>query len=164
MKYFFQVALILLLMSIFSLVHAANSSVVCLAPSFSWQEGGSTKNLSSLRGQPVVLLIAPSPEYRAFRHQLNNLKETYRKLAGCHTIIAAAFTQEGGRISSNIPVVVVRDGNSVAAAYGSNEGFGIAIIGADGNLDCFSKRTLSGQRIYDLIGASYTMQQQLRRP
>ena len=39
----------------------------------------------------------------------------------------------------------------------------IAVIGADGNLDCFSTRVLPAQRIFDIIQNSYTNQKQLRR-
>jgi hypothetical protein len=58
----------------------------------------------------------------------------------------------------------VLDGPAIAAAYNVRKGFAVAVIGADGNLDCLSTRPLPGQRIHDLIDASYTTQFLLRRP
>lgn len=143
---------------------AMPSSVVAPAADFSWRQGGRIEHLSSLRGKPVLLIIAPSPKTHALRSQLGELKDLYEKLAAQGMIACVAFTQEEGRIPSNIPFVVVLDGPATAAAYNVHKGFAVAVIGADGNLDCLSTRPLPAQRIHDLIDASYTTQSLLRRP
>ena len=79
-------------------------------------------------------------------------------------ICLAAFTQEAGPIRSNIPFITVDHGPAVGAAYGSTDHFALAVIGPDGNLDCFSTHVLAGQRIDDLIDASYVNQVKMRRP
>ena len=143
---------------------AMPSSIVAPAPDFFWRQGGKIEHLSSLRGKPVLLIIAPSPKTHALRSQLGELKDLYEKLAAQGMIACVAFTQEEGRVPSNVPFVVVLDGPATAAAYNVRKGFAVAVIGADGNLDCLSTRPLPGQRIHDLIDASYTTQSLLRRP
>ena len=140
------------------------AEVVREAPSFSWTDAtGSAKPLKSLRGQPVVLLIANSPRQGAFRSQVGQLQKTYERFAAEKVLCVAAFSGEQDVIHSNIPFLTVPDGLGTATAYEVPEGFAIAVIGADGNLDCFSTRVLPAQRIYDIIQNSYTTQKQLRR-
>ncbi|MEY2906018.1 MAG: hypothetical protein RLZZ408_489 [Verrucomicrobiota bacterium] len=143
---------------------AKGSSVVNAAPSFSGgASAGRNIQLSSLRGKPVILVIAPSPRDRAFRGQMSELKGRYERLAAQGLLCFAAFTTEGGRIRSNIPFIEVNDPTSTAAAYDVSKGFAIAVIGRDGNLDCLSTRPLPGQRILDLVMNNASVQEQLRR-
>lgn len=143
---------------------AKGSSVVNAAPSFSGgASAGRNIQLSSLRGKPVILVIAPSPRDRAFREQMSELKGRYERLAAQGLLCFAAFTTEGGRIRSNIPFIEVNDPTSTAAAYDVSKGFAIAVIGRDGNLDCLSTRPLPGQRILDLVMNNASVQEQLRR-
>lgn len=139
------------------------SCVITPAPDFTWQEKGKLTHLSSLLGKPVLLLIAPSPKSWFFRCQLNDLKSIYSRLANSELICAAAFYEEDGLIPSNIPFITVNNGAAIAAAYGIHEGFAVAVISSDRNLDCLSTKTLPGQRIADLIDASYPTQAKLRR-
>jgi hypothetical protein len=140
------------------------AEVVREAPSFTWTDStGSAKPLKNLRGQPVVLVIAKSPSEWAFRSQVGQLQKIYARFAAEKLLCVAAFSGEQDIIRSNIPFLTVPDGPGTAAAYEVPEGFAIAVIGADGNLDCFSTRVLPAQRIYDIIVNSYTNQKQLRR-
>lgn len=144
--------------------HAKGGAVVNAAPSFSGgASAGRNIQLSSLRGKPVILVIAPSPRDRAFRGQMSELKGRYERLAAQGLLCFAAFTTEGGRIRSNIPFIEVNDPTATAAAYDVSKGFAIAVIGRDGNLDCLSTRPLPGQRILDLVMNNASVQEQLRR-
>lgn len=110
------------------------------------------------------MLIAPSPKSWDFYRQLNALKGNYEHLAAQHLICFAAFTEEEGSIRCNIPFITVEHGAAVGAAYKTTNHFALAVIGPDGNLDCFSTHVLAGQRIEDLIDASYVNQVKMRRP
>jgi len=145
-------------------VHSKEASVVNAAPSFSGgASAGRTIQLASLRGKPVILVIAPSPRDRAFRGQMAELKGRYERLAAQGLLCFVAFTSEGGLIRSNIPFIEVNDPVATAAAYDVRKGFAIAVIGRDGNLDCLSTRPLPGQRILDLVMNNASVQEMLRR-
>ena len=164
-RFFLRIAFLLCISA--SISYATSSpaaSVIRPAPDISWQQGGHLEHLSSLRGKPVLLLITPNPDNKAFCRQLHELKDVYEHLATQKLLCFAAFTQEGGRIPSNIPFITVINGPAIASAYDVSKEFAVAVIGADGNLDCISTRVLPGQRISDLIDASYTTQERLRRP
>lgn len=152
------------LFAVLCLTALLQAEVVREAPSFTWTDStGSAKPLKNLRGQPVVLVIAKSPREWAFRSQVGQLQKIYARFAAEKLLCVAAFSGEQDLIRSNIPFLTVPDGPGTAAAYEVPEGFAIAVIGADGNLDCFSTRVLPAQRIYDTIVNSYTNQKQLRR-
>jgi hypothetical protein len=139
--------------------------VVRQAPNISWLDSaGRQRALSALRGQPVIVLIAPSPRNRAFRSQLGQLRKMFERYAAHKTVFIAAFTQEGGVIRSNIPFMVAADGPRVGFEYESSEGFGIAFIGRDGNLDYVTDSVVPAHRVYDLINNSFISQRNMRRP
>jgi hypothetical protein len=143
---------------------AAASPIANLAPPFTGGANAGRKiTLSSLRGKPVLLVIAPSPRDRAFRRQMQELRGYYERLAAQGLICFAALTSEGGRIPSNIPFVLVDDAAGTAADYGIEKGFAIAVIGCDGNLDCLSNKPLPGYRINDLVINNAGFQSLLRR-
>lgn len=143
---------------------SAASTVVNAAPAFAGGANvGKNITLSSLRGKPVFLVIAPSPRDKAFRKQMKEFRGYYERLAAQGSIAFAAFTVEGGRVPSNIPFIIVNDPASTAAAYDVQGRFAIAVIGRDGNLDCLSTKPLPGYRILDLVMNNAEMQQQLRR-
>jgi len=144
---------------------AAYARVVRPAPDFSWPAlDGSNRTLSSLAGQPVMLIIAPSPRDRRFRAQMRELQSAYQRVAATRMITMAAFTSEAGKIESNIPVLVASDGPRVAFLYEVPEGFSVAMIGPDGNLDYITNKVIAAQRVLDIIDASYARQDYLRRP
>jgi peroxiredoxin len=142
---------------------SAASPVVRPAPDFSFAGVGARKGLRSFRGQPVVLVIARSPDTRDFRKQAKRLASIYQEFASRGTVFVAAFSEKEGQIQSNIPFVLVGNGPSVAAAYGLDDDFRIAIIGADGNLDLSTDKVLSPFRIREVIQNSYTVQQAARK-
>lgn len=139
--------------------------VVRQAPNVNWIDStGRQRALSALKGQPVVILIAPSPRDRAFRSQLGQLRKMYERYAANKTVFIAAFTQEGGVVGSNIPFLVAADGPRVGYEYEGGERFRIAFVGRDGNLDYVTNRVVPAQRVYDLIGNSFVPQRDMRRP
>ena len=142
---------------------SAETTVIHPAPGFSGgASAGRNITLASLRGKPVLLVIAPSPADRAFRKQMAELRGYYERMASRGILCFAAFTSEGGRIPSNIPFITVNDPVAAASDYGAAS-FAVAVIGPDGNLDCVSSRALPGQRILDLMQNNAFLQQQLRR-
>jgi len=139
----------------------ALANVVRPAPDFVLSTG---KPVRSLRGQPVVLLVAPSPRSRAFRKQVRRLEADYQRYAARGTVFVAAFTQSTEGLESNIPFVVARDGATVAAQYGVNTPFGLAVIGMDGNLDLITSEVSGAYRVRDAILNNYQHQSQERKP
>lgn len=140
-------------------ISAAPAEVVRPAPDFTFVGvGNKTQSLRNLRGQPVVLVIAPNPKHWAFNWQMRNLRELYEQFATKQVVFIAAFSEQGGLIKSNIPVVTVNDGPGVAAAYGAGRKFNIAIIGKDGNLDYQTPKVLSSERVRDVIQNSFAVQ------
>ena len=141
------------------------AEVVRPAPEFSWVDStGATKSSKEFLGRPVVVLIADSPRQWAFRSQVGQLQRMYERLAAEKIVCVAAFSRTPGQIRSNIPFVTVPDGPRVAFAFDAAQGFAIAVIGRDGNLDYFGGKVLPRQRIFDILGNSFTVQQALRRP
>lgn len=150
------------LLTLFSSAGLAN--VVRGAPDFTWLTSGARgQSLKSLRGQPVVLIVAQSPTQRIFRSQVGQLQKVYQLLGNDKAVAVAAFTQQPGVIKSNIPFVLAANPAAVAAAYDVTGPFAIFIIGKDGNIDALSNRVLPGQRILDIINNSFVVQRDNRR-
>jgi hypothetical protein len=141
----------------------AASPVVRPAPDFSYVGAGGRKTLRNLRNQPVVIVIAASPDTRAFRKQAKALAPIYQEFASRGTVFVAAFSEKDGQIPSNIPFVVAANGPAVANAYGHREDITVAIIGRDGNLDLITDKVLPAFRIREVIQNSYVVQQAARK-
>jgi len=157
--------ILLLVIALGISVSSAHALVARPAPNVQWvNSAGKIETLAAFKGQPVVLLISPSPTTWAFRFQLTRLKSAYQRLGTQNVVFVAAFTQETGRVNSNIPFAVAADGPKVGFDYDATERFAIAIIGRDGNLDYFTNRVLPGQRIIDVIENSFVTQTLMRRP
>jgi hypothetical protein len=149
----------------FAITSVADARVVRPSPDFSWAESpGTNRTLSSLLGQPVMILIAPSPRDSRFRAQMRRLQSQYQRIAAQNLVCIAAFTEESGRVDSNIPVIVANDGPRVAFLYEVPEGFAVGMVGRDGNLDYITRKVLPAQRVLDIIGNSFVRQEYLRRP
>ena len=143
---------------------SASAEVARWAPDFAWLKSGNNRaSLKSLRGQPVVLVVAPSPRHGKFRKQAKQLQKTYQLLGNDKAVMVAVFTQEPGVIRSNIPFVLASNPGAVAQSYGVAGDFAIFVIGRDGNLDEISDRVLHGQRVLDIINNSYVAQRDNRR-
>jgi hypothetical protein len=135
-------------------------------PDFSFPgPGGRTQTLRSLRGQPVVLLVAESPRAGAFRKQLDYIAPLYSEFATRKAIFIAAFTQGGGEtpVKSNVPFVIANNGPSVAAAYNVTGKYNTILIGPDGNVNYQTSKVLPAFRIRDVLQNSYPVQAQMRR-
>ena len=157
---FFLAALCLLAL----LPSGGSAEVVRGAPDFTWLTSGARgQSLKSLRGQPVVLIVAQSPTQRIFRSQVGQLQKVYQLLGNDKAVAVAAFTQQPGLIKSNIPFVLAANPAAVAAAYDVTGPFAIFIIGKDGNIDALSNRVLPGQRILDIINNSFVVQRDNRK-
>lgn len=140
------------------------AEVVRGAPDFTWLKSGNNgASLRSLRGQPVVLVVATSPRLRKFRAQVGQLQKVFQLLGNDKAVAVAAFTEEPGLIRSNIPFVLAANPAALASAYDVQGDFAVFVIGKDGNLDEISDRVLPGQRILDIINNSYVAQRDNRR-
>ncbi len=146
-----------------TLFAGAASPVVRPAPDIGFTGIGGKKNLRSLRGQPVVLIVAQSPKTRAFRKQLGRIKTIYNEFASRGTVFVCAFNAEEGSVPSDIPFVLASNGPAVTQAYGMNDGFAIAIIGRDGNLDLLTEKVIPAFRIREVIQNSYEVQNDVRK-
>jgi len=144
---------------------ALRSEVVRPAPEFFWVDStGARKSSKALLGRPVILLVADSPRQWAFRSQVGQLQTMYERIAADKAVCVAAFSVEPGVVRSNIPFVLAADGPQAAFNLQIQRGFGIAIIGKDGNLDYAGTRVLPARRIYDILDNSFVVQKALRRP
>jgi hypothetical protein len=143
-----------------TIVFDAAANVVDPAPNFAFRNAtGKAASLRSLRGQPVVLLIAPSAASSRFRRQVKQINRGYRFFASRKTVLVAAFTGEEGTVESNAPFVVLSGATDVAAGYGLPPGsYGLFVIGTDGNIDVRTSRVLSAQKIIDAIDNAYPIQ------
>lgn len=143
-----------------------HANVVRPVPDFSWVGlNGKLETLNEFRGQPVILLITTGPRNWAFRRQIGQLQDVYQRLAATGAVCVAAFTRETGIIRSNIPFVQAQDGPRVAYLTGTQgPRFTVILIGKDGNMDAISHRVIKGQRVLDIIGNSFVVQETLRRP
>ena len=115
--------------------------------------GGKTYPLKNLRGQPVVILVAPSPDAKALRQEAGRIQEMYLQFSAHRAVFFAAFSsgQDGGG-ESNVPYAIVANGAAVAAAYGVKPNqFAVVIVGPDGNVDMVSQKVEGAQRILDII-------------
>jgi hypothetical protein len=151
-------------LAVMAILSSLRAEVPHAAPDFVWTDStGAPKKAANFRGRPLVVVIAHSPEQRAFRSQVGQLQKIYDRLAAQQLVCVAVFSEDPGVIRSNIPFVTVPDGAATAAAFDASQGFAIAVIGEDGNLDSIGTRVLPGQRILDIINNSFARQKALRR-
>ncbi|MFA7345119.1 MAG: hypothetical protein WC003_12520 [Terrimicrobiaceae bacterium] len=141
------------------------ADVVRPSPEYFWVDStGAKKSSKAFLGQPVVVLVADSPRSWAFRSQVGQLQKMYERLAAQKIVCVAAFSQAPGVVRSNIPFVTAADGPRLSYDLQADNGFAVAVIGKDGNLDYSGRRVLPAQRIHDIMDNSYAVQKSLRRP
>lgn len=154
------------LITLLALLLAASSqaAAIHLAPEFTFIGAGEkARSLRSLRGQPVVVIIADTARSGALKKQLKNLESVYQELASKGAVFVAAIVKGDDPIPSNIPVAIASNGAAVAGSYGVAKGFQIAIIGRDGNLDYQTNKVLPPERVRDVIQNSYEVQVSARK-
>lgn len=146
----------------------ARADVVRPAPNFTW---GTGRTLKSWKGQPVVLLIAPSPRSSAFRKQARRIQAAYQEFAARNAVFVAAFTEPdalslpvSNRLPSDIPFVIAHNGPNIAADYSFDGNFDLAVIGKDGNLDLNTAKVVPASRIMDMILNNHEQQAAERKP
>jgi hypothetical protein len=144
------------------LIQSADAGVVRPAPSFTFGGAGGKNSLGSLRGQPVVLIIARTAKTKALRTQLGNLQAAYHDSASRGAVFVAAIL-DGDTVPSDIPFVHANNAAAVAAAYGMQGDFLIAVIGRDGNLDLVTDKPIPGMRVFEVIKNSFDVQDKARR-
>lgn len=130
---------------------SVRAEVVRPAPAFTCDAG---KSLKSFRGQPVILVIAPSPRSRAFRKQAERIQAAYQGFASRNAVFVAVFTdpEAAGRpIPSNVPFTLANNGAKVAADYGFDGKFSLYVVGKDGNLDFITSKIVPASRLMDMI-------------
>jgi peroxiredoxin len=139
---------------------ATETPIVQLAPDFSFRDAnGHISRLKSLRGKPVILLIAPSAGKGRFRREVKTINRASRSFTSRKAVLVAAFVQGGEMIRGESPFVLATDASHIATAYGIDaNSYGLIVIGPDGNLDLRSTRVLSAQKIIDAIDNSYVVQ------
>ena len=126
------------------------------APEVGWLGAGGTRQpLKKLRGQPVVVLIAPGADNGDFRKQARLIEKRYLDMSARKIVFIAAFA--GGtptRVESSIPFALAADGPGTAAAFDAVGKFVCVVIGPDGNVDLRSDRVEPAQRILDVVNNS----------
>ncbi len=140
-------------------VHAA---VVRPAPAFTFGGAGGKNSLGSLRGQPVVLVIAQAGKTKTLRTQLKSLKAVYHDTASRGAVFIAAIA-DGSPVPSDIPFALANNAAAVASAYGMRGDFLIAVIGRDGNLDLVTDQPIPGMRVLEVIRNNFDVQDKARR-
>ena len=144
------------------LAPSADAGVVRPAPAFTFGGSGGKNSLGSLRGQPVVLLIARTAKTADLRSQLKKLSTAYHDCASRGAVFVAAIL-DGGTVPSDIPFALANNGAAVAAAYGMQGDFLIAVIGRDGNLDFVTDKPVPGMRVFEVIKNNFDVQDKARR-
>lgn len=139
---------------------AVPSNTAHVAPDFTWVgAGGKAYPGKNFRGQPVVILIATSPDAGELRKQAKRIEDRYLDFAARKTIFVAAFSGAAGRVGSDVPFVIAQNGASVAANYGvQGKGIAVIVLGPDGNVDFTSTQVEGAQRILDIINNTFQTQ------
>ena len=134
--------------------------LVQLAPDFSFRDAkGHISSLKSLRGKPVILLVAPSAGKGRFRKEVKTINRASRSFTSRKAVFVTAFAQGGEMMRGELSFLLATDASRIATAYGIDpNSYGLFVIGPDGNLDLRSTRVLSAQRIIDVIDNSYVVQ------
>lgn len=148
---------------ILSLCATAQGMVVRPAPNFGLEGVEKNTSLRSFRGQTVVLLITRDTRVKEYRKMLMRLKGMFPQFATEKVVFVAAIENGPQDVRSDIPFVTAANPAQVAADYGVNGRFAIAVIGVDGNLDLITNRIIAAARVRDAIFNNYDSQQAARK-
>ncbi len=146
-----------------AVISVAHAGLVRPAPPFTFAGAAGKNSLGSLRGQPVVLVIAQHGDTKALRSQMKSLRNIYHDCASRGAVFIAALADGGGSVPSDIPFALAHHGAAVAAAYGMRGDFLIAVIGRDGNLDLITGEPIPGARVFEVIKNNFDVQEKARR-
>ena len=138
-------------------------TVVQPAPDFTFAGIGKPRSLRSLKGQPVVLVIADSDRTGLFRKQVKGLRPIYQQFASRQVVFIAALKESTGPVRSDIPFAMATNGAAVASAYGVDGSFTLVVIGRDGNVDYQTDRVRTPERVRDVIQNALPVQAAARR-
>jgi hypothetical protein len=143
----------------------ARAEVVRPAPTIAFPaDGGKPKTLASFKGQPLILLLADSPNRGSFKTQLRELEGSFDRLAIRGTVVAAGFKGgDTGAVRSNVPLVLLPEGAAACAAFQLKGTFAIVLIGPDGNIDYQTGKVLNMNRILEVMQNSYEIQKAAQR-
>jgi hypothetical protein len=141
----------------------AHANVVRPAPDFRLADVQGA-NLHGYRGQTVVLLVTRSARDKYFRAEVERLKSLYAEFSNEKVLFVAAIENGPQEVRSDIPFVIAANPAQVAANYGVNGRFGIAVIGVDGNLDLITDRLIAPERVRDTVFNNYESQNLARTP
>jgi len=143
----------------------ALAEVVRPAPAIAFPaDGGKPRTLASIKGQPLILLLADSPSRGSFKAQLKELDGSFDRLAIRGTVVAAAFKGgDPGTVRTNVPLVLLPEGTTACTAFQLKGAFAIVLVGPDGNIDYQTGKVLNMNRILEVMQNSYEIQKAARR-
>lgn len=141
----------------------SGANVVRPAPNFGWDGPRGLNSLRSVKGQPVVLLIARDSRVRALRKQIKELKSIYHEFAARKVIFAAAIVNGPQEVRSDIPFALTSNPGQVAVEYGVKDRFCIVIIGPDGNVDYQTSEVVPAPRVRDVLANTFESQAPQRK-
>jgi len=142
----------------------AFGNVVRPAPDFGIEGVAKGSSLRSFRGQAVVLVVTRNARDKEFRVEIERLRTLYAQFSTEKVLFVAAIENGPDAVPSDIPFVTAADPGQVAADYGLNGRFGIAVIGVDGNLDMVTSKVVAGEWVRDVVFDNYESQAQARKP
>jgi hypothetical protein len=142
----------------------ARAAVVRPAPNFEMQDLAHGSSLKSYRGQTVVLLITRSAREKKFRTMVYRLELLYGQFSTEKVIFVAAIETGPQEVKSNIPFALAANPQQVAADYGVQGPYGIAVIGIDGNVDLITEKMIAAERVRDTVFNNYESQSAARKP
>ncbi len=136
------------------------AEVVRPAPGIAFPaETGKPRTLHSFKGQPLILLLADSPNRSAFKAQLKELAGAFDRLAVRSALVAAGFKAgDPSTVRTNVPLVLLPDGAAACAAFQLKGDFAIVLVGPDGNIDYQTGKVLNINRILEVMQNSYEIQ------
>jgi hypothetical protein len=141
----------------------AHAQVVRPAPDFAISGVAKGTSLKSFRGQAVVLVVTQRSRGKEFRAMLNRLHDIYSEFSSEKVIFVAAIEDGGTEVPCDIPFVLASDPAQVAADYGVNGRFGVAVIGTDGNLDFITGQLVAAERVRDMVFNNFESQTASRK-
>jgi hypothetical protein len=78
-------------------------------------------------------------------------------------IFVAAVAEGPVQVPSDVPFLIASNGAAVGSAFQWAKGFGVAVIGPDGNVDLQTEKVTAGPRLRDVIQNSVTVQAASRK-